>query len=147
MRTRFRAPIRGCRPRKPSKDGFSLLELMIAAALFLIVIGGAAQVLVSYYAAMQSQNFRVAAVGQARGLLHAMRSVRTENPNRFPDAILERWPNNFTRENLPELPGGRLLVTYDDANANPLEVTVDVSWNTPGNQRAAMRLTTLLTDR
>lgn len=133
--------------RKPNQSGLTLLELTIAVALFAIVLGAAAQALISYHSALTLQRQRNEALLHCRSVINEMRNVRQNNPNDFPNAILTRWPNGSVVTDFNTLPQEQVQVSYVDVNANPLEVIVTCTWRDLRNRPATVTLSTLLTDR
>ncbi len=129
------------------QEGLTLLELTIAVALFAIVLGAAAQALISYHSALTLQRQRNEALLHCRSVINEMRNVRESNPNDFPNAILSRWPNGGVVAGFNTLPQEQITVAYTDVNANPLEVVVTCTWRDMRNRPASVSLSTMLTDR
>lgn len=127
--------------------GFTLLEVMLAGAVFLLVMGAAAQALVSYYVALDVQNQRNTAIQNCRAVLVDMRRVRDTAPADFPEAILDNWPDGQVVEGLRHLPGEVMSVDYADPTANPLDVTVTCQWNDLRGRGVRVSVSSLLTDR
>lgn len=126
--------------------GVTLMELTIAMALFAIIMGAAAQSLISYYVAMDIQGQRDAATQHCRGLLSDMRAVRdAPSPTPFPAKVVAQWPNGSVRPGT--LRGQTLRVDYADPNANPLAVTVTSQSQDMKRRPIVVRLSTVLTDR
>lgn len=132
--------------RRKTTAGFTLLELTIAMAVFMMILGATAQSLVSYYVAMDVQQQRHAAVQIACGVLNNMRAVRDANPTSFPTVITDRWPDGALVAPTATLPAETVQVNYVDPNANPLEVTVIVGWNDLRGRPLTQSVTTVLTD-
>lgn len=107
---------------KLQKKGFTLLEIMVAIALFAIVLGATAETLISFYSTMDMQGLRAAAAQSCRGVLADMRVVRNANPNTFPQSITATWPEG--QEFPGSISGEVISVNYEDPAANPLVVTV-----------------------
>ncbi len=129
-----------------SECGLSLLELTLALALFSIVLGMAAQGLISYNVALMTQTQRTVALSECRSVLDGMRAVRDANPGNFPEAVTERWPNGRTEAGGP-LRGQTRVVRYTDPEANPLEVEVRIQWRDLRGRPVFQSLSTVLTDR
>ena len=136
-----------CRKKRHNEAGFSLLELTIAVAVFVVVLGAVAQGLVSYYVVMDAQHQRVAAAEVLRGVLADMRAVRDANPDSFPDAVRDAYPNGETVPGPGLLPNETIEVTYANDAANPLEATVVISWPDLQGRPVQETISTLLTDR
>ena len=127
--------------------GFSLLELLLASAIVLVVVGATAQGLVSYYSSLDLQNQRTVAVQDCAGVLSEIRDVRNNNPNDFPDAITTRWPGGAEVADVGALRNERVTVNYQDETANPLNVTVTARWEDMRGRPATVSVSTMLTDR
>jgi len=149
--------------RRPNTQGVTLLELTVAIALFAIILAGAAQVLISFYAGMDMQQQRHIASQNCVAVLNAMRQERdieskrsADNRLGFPEALTARWPNGqeidpITDEEgqqvYPSLPEESIMVRYTDPDANPIEVTVESSWTDLRGGTMRYSLSTLITDR
>lgn len=125
--------------------GFTLVELMVAMAIFSAVLGATAQALVSYYAALDFQNQRNTAIRNCTTILSQMREARDDNANNFPDAITTEWPDNGPIDGAGTLPQEVIDVQYVNTNANPLEVTVRSRWVDLRGRAVAVSVTTMLT--
>jgi type II secretory pathway pseudopilin PulG len=133
---------------KNRQAGVTLLELTVALAIFMLLMGAAAQALVSYYVALDLQNQRNIATQHCRTVLSDMRSVRDDNGHNFPAAITETWPD----EGAVAIPGQALTaetltVTYEDPAANPLVVTATCSWLDKAGHRASVQVATVISDQ
>ncbi len=135
------------RTRQGREQGFTLLELTLAVAIFAIVLGSTAQVLVSHYATLDLQQQRSTAVQLCRGVLSDMRAARDANPDDFPGAIVEMWPNDVQIDGTGLLRDEQVSVVYADQTANPLDVRVTVSWSDLRGRPVQSSLATMLTDQ
>ncbi len=129
------------------EEGVTLLELTIAMALFVIVMGATAQSLISYYVALDMQNQRHTAVRDCASILSNMRDVRTANPTNFPDAITTLWPDGVQVPNAGTLTQEVVTVDYVDPNTNPLEVTVTSTWVDMRGRPMTVSVSSILADR
>ncbi|MBX3179017.1 MAG: type II secretion system protein [Candidatus Hydrogenedentes bacterium] len=77
--------------------GLSLVEIVLAVAIFSVVIGATAQSLMSFYVGIDAQEQRIEALSAARGVLDGLREKRYEFRNDFPDGLIA-WveENNAT---------------------------------------------------
>jgi prepilin-type N-terminal cleavage/methylation domain-containing protein len=135
------------RTRRGHEQGFTLLELTLAVAVFAVVLGATAQVLVSHYATLDLQQQRSTAVQLCRGVLSDMRAARDANPDDFPGAITEMWPNDVQVDGTGLLRNEQVTVNYADSTANPLNVRVTVSWSDLRGRPVRSSLATMLTDQ
>ncbi|HRI87864.1 MAG TPA: type II secretion system protein [Candidatus Hydrogenedentes bacterium] len=129
------------------EEGFTLVELVIAMAMFTVVLGATAQSLISYYAALDLQNQRHTALRNCTAVISQMREVRDTSTDDFPDAILDEWPNAGVVAGVGALPQEQVTVTYADPNANPLRVTVQSSWVDLRGRPVAIQVSTMLTSQ
>lgn len=128
------------------RGGFSLLELTIAMALFAVALGSVAQVLISASGTITLQQQRVIASRDCQALLSDIRAFRNTNTGAFPDAVVAAWPSNRAALGNWGLPGQTMTVTYANAAANPLTVTVTARWRNITGQPAVLTMSTILTD-
>lgn len=133
--------LRGTRAR-----GVTLLELTMAVAVFTVVLGAAAQALVSYHSAMEIQHQRTQALQTCRSTLAAMRQARDANPGDLQAAIVNVWPAGQDLPGVGALSNEVVRVTYTDTTANPLEVTVTCQWQDLTNRQVQVSLTSLISD-
>jgi prepilin-type N-terminal cleavage/methylation domain-containing protein len=86
-----------------SRRGFTLLEIVVALAIFTVTLGVTAQGLAYAYGVVNLQNQRVTANNDCRAVISALRQVAAERPastacpaggNMFP-CVLLNWVNNF----------------------------------------------------
>jgi len=140
-----------------AKQGFTLLELTLALAIFVIILGATAQVLVSYYVALDAQRERTANTQNMAALISSMRQVRDQNPDTFPQAIFTQWPDGTV---VPGASNSRVMreqitIKYYDVTTNapatnatnPLLVVLRSTFLDKRNRRLNNVLTTVLTNR
>ncbi len=130
--------------RNRNKDGFTLVELMVAMAIFSMVLGATAQALVSYYAALDTQDQRNTATRHCTTVLSQMREARAAAAT-FPGGITTLWPNTGVVAGVSSLPGEVVQVTYKSATADPLEVTVTSQFRDLRGRTLTVRVSTILT--
>lgn len=143
--------VRACAAREES--GLSLLELMLAFALFSIVVAVAMQAYVLSYTGTIVQEQRTQAMQLARGVLNNLRELRDDPEASFPDSLVAHYPQGAIVADVrsPETSalGGQesVVIEYEDPTANPLTVRVVVEWRDPRNRRMVLDVTTLLSAR
>jgi prepilin-type N-terminal cleavage/methylation domain-containing protein len=133
--------------KRCAQSGLTLLELMLAVAVFTIVVGVTAQSLVGYTVGMDMQTQRNVALHLAQACLNDIRAWRDANPANFPQVVTNRWPNNGQVALNTGLRNGRVTVGYVNPASNPLDVTVTVRWTDLRGHPLAVSLSTVLTDR
>jgi Tfp pilus assembly protein FimT len=161
--------------RKPrqSELGVTLLELTIAVAIFAVVIGSAAQALISFNVALTSQRDRNVAVQQCRAIFARMREMRDNPPlvvptdptTQFPNYLFAQWPHGqavapanplLRNEQITATYGWRDLTLPGTAAApppydptlgegDPVEVTLTYTWTDPMNRPMQFTMTSVLT--
>ena len=146
-------------------SGVTLIELVVAMAIFLTVLVVVATTLVTNYGTLDMEHQRVIAAQHCRSVFSAMRAVRAANPNdisnptKFQNAIIAQWPNDSN----VTVPAGwsplteeTIRVTYpvvgQDINpqgvaSNPLTVSVTVAWKDMRGRPMTYQMATALTDR
>ncbi len=144
------------------EEGFTILELSIAIAVFMVVLGVAAQALVSFYVAVDMQHQKQEAVRACTSVLNDMRVVRDANPGDFPDAIVALFPNNGLLQpgdevqlnpditvvpNEGTLRNQLIRVEYADDSANPLQVEIIVTCDSLRGHPVRTSVSTMLTNR
>ncbi|MBM3289648.1 MAG: prepilin-type N-terminal cleavage/methylation domain-containing protein [Candidatus Hydrogenedentes bacterium] len=130
---------------RTQKQGFTLLELVTALAIFTIVLGATAQALISYYTALDFQDQRNTALRHCTAVISQMREVRDDNPDDFPGAIVARWPDDGAVADVPTMRAEAVNVSYVNPNADPLEVTVRTQWVDLHGRPATFSVSTMLT--
>ncbi len=142
---RFTAPKRRTGLRESA--GFTLLEVTIAMGVFALVMASAAQVLLSFSSSMNIQEQRQQAVQHCRAVLTQMRQDRDTSVLPFPNQIVGTWPNGrqINDPNLVSLSNEIITVTYANAAADPLQVTVTSRWNDMQGRAVSATVSTLLT--
>jgi prepilin-type N-terminal cleavage/methylation domain-containing protein len=134
-----------------ANDGVTLLELTIALSIFAIVMGAAAQGLVASYSSLKVQEQRAEAAHLCRSVLDHMREFRDNNAATFPDSLTQHWPAGSPIEGITaaaetSLNEYELTVSYGDAGAAPLPVTVQVAWKDHQGRPISFSVTTLLSE-
>lgn len=125
--------------------GFTLVELMITLAVVVLALGG-------YVAANTAINQRTqeifeqsTAIQDANSVIERMRNSSTGG--QFPASVTGVFPNNTPVQGFTALPNEQVTVLYADPAADPLDVTVRVSWRSRGVRQAATDLRTFITRR
>ena len=143
--------------RYRANQGFTLLELTLALAIFVVILGATAQVLVSYYVALDAQRQRTANTQNMEAIISSMRQVRDANPDNFPQALYTQWPNGTVIAGSANARVMResITVNYFDANTNavagattnPLLVVLRSTFIDKRNRPINNVLSTALTNR
>lgn len=88
---------------------------------------------------------RVVALGDAQRVVELMRS--TSATGAFPANVTAAYPNLAAVMGFNNLTNEQVSVSYADATADPLDITVTVGWRARGIRNASTRLRTLMTKR
>jgi type II secretory pathway pseudopilin PulG len=118
----------------------------MAVAVFTVVLGAAAQALISYHNAMEIQHQRTQALQSCQSTLAAMRQARDASPGDLQNSVIANWPAGQDLPGIGGLNNEVVRVTYADPNANPLTVTVTCQWTDLANRQTQVALTSLITD-
>lgn len=135
------------------RTGLSLLELLLAFAIFAIIFAAGMQAYISSYTGNIIQEQRTQAMQLARSVINNLRELRDEPGGAFPDRIIAQYPPGEPITDVRSLEAsalqGRETITieYADLTANPLAVRVIVEWLDPRNRPMIFDVTTMLTDR
>jgi type II secretory pathway pseudopilin PulG len=151
--------------RTSQEAGVTLIELVVAMAIFLTVLVVVASTLITNFGTIDMEHQRVIAAQHCRNIFSAMRVVRAANPNdisnptKFQNAIVAQWPNE-SQFTIPlawtPLNGEVLRVVYPSAppdinpqgvSSNPLTVTVTVGWLDMRGREMTYQMSSCLTDR
>lgn len=132
-----------------SKKGFTLLEFLIASVILFVALGLAIGAGSSLYNANELAYQVVTATEDAHRAIEQMRQQSTVGS--FPANVVNQFPAGQPIPGFVSLNGETVIPTYVNTTADPLNVTVTVTWNSVtqnGNSRVVTRqLTTLITQR
>lgn len=118
--------------------GFSLLELVFTIAILTSV--GLATTLVLVPVSRQSRIVRETQAANSA----AQRVMERIQATPFKD-ILELYPPSMERP-IPELHDGKVTITYDDPEGDPLVVHAEVAWQSPDLGSMSRTFTTSRTE-
>jgi prepilin-type N-terminal cleavage/methylation domain-containing protein len=126
---------------KSDHRGFTLLETMIALGILLIGAVGALSLFSYGLKATATSKYITAATNIARAKLEEVKNTPFQN-------ITTTYPNdssyNVENASLPE--GATWTVSYPDGiGANPLNISLVVSWQDEGGRTSQVELRTLVT--
>jgi len=127
------------------EQGFTLIELLITAVVVILALGG-------YIAANSRMSQRSAEMFEKSIALQAANSVieqmRLSAANgQFPENVTQTFPNNAQVQGFNNLSNQQVIVSYGDAAADPLDVTVRVTWVSRGQRPISTDLRTFVTRR
>lgn len=128
-----------------NEKGFTLVELMITAFVVVTIIVGFLGSATALQAANQAAFERSIALQDANQVIELLRN--TAATGTFPGNVTAAYPNNSTVSGFTSLTNESVRVTYTSATANPLDVTVTVSYSENGTRNMSTSLRTYITQR
>lgn len=139
--------------RYNKKRGFTLVELMIAATIIIVAL---ATLLATYFVSFDANEmarYRIQASNDAKAVLEQMRNV--VQVGNLSDVTSQNWTNwslqniiqNQNHPMVGDANSETITVSYADASADPLEVTVRVNWTVKNGRPQSLMLVTLMTKR
>ncbi|MFH1062200.1 MAG: type II secretion system protein [Candidatus Omnitrophota bacterium] len=130
-------------PEVKQKKGFTLVEISVVLLILGGVIAGFLSVNNASFSLLEQISSSVIAVNDARSVIENMRNLNPFNLANltaiYPDGGIVAGFNNLTQETV--------RVNYLNTGADPIQVTVTVSWQGKANRIFSEQLTTLLTAR
>ena len=131
-------------PGVKSSEGFTLVEVVIT--LFVCVVTLTAVLFSNgrVGAANETAFQRMTAVQDAHRIIERMRM--TARTGTFPNNVMNVYPDGAQVQGFQNLTNEQAVVTYTGA-ADPLDVTVTVSWQDPSGRQMQYQLYTFMTQR
>lgn len=120
------------------EQGFSLLEVVITIALLTSVALSVAILLVPIARQSRIQRETEIANIAAKKVLEKVQATPFHE-------IVTAYPNGSIHA-IPDLPSGRIVVTYADPDADPLFLRADLSWDSPEVGPMSRRFETVRTE-
>ncbi len=122
------------------KKGFTLLELICAVAILITALVGLLSSYAGCFNLVQSSTNTSIAVNEAQRIMEEMRR------RNLTDIVNEKWQDWVEDEGCNCLNKEKIIVGYLDKTADPLQISVKVSWKEKKRTRN-VELVTLLTER
>lgn len=104
--------------------GFTLIELMIALAIVLPVLLGSVGLNVYVFRAAETSRRGIVALQDAHTMIERIRNTSENGLSQ----VTSTYPSGSTVSGFSNLPSEQVTVTYPNANADPLAITVTVTW-------------------
>lgn len=113
--------------------GFTLIEVMITVGVVVLAIVGVISTNIMIRQSVESAHERTLAFQDASRVIERMRDAANSGGSDFQAAVTGEASSAITSEaSLPAANDQEISVSYVDENANPLDVTVTVTWNDRG---------------
>lgn len=141
----YRRVVRVKADGKNEQSGFTLVELMITAAVVVIIVLGFLNSSTRMQSANQAAHERSVALQDANQVIELMRSAAATGT--FPANVTGTYANGGTVAGFTTLTNETVTVTYANAAADPLDVTVTVAYRENGTRNVTATLRTYITQR
>ncbi len=132
-----------------TNKGFTLFELLIAAVILFLALILALEASSNLNQSNELAHQSVTALQDAHRAVEAMRNASTQG--NFPANVTTQFPAGQAIAGFTTLTNEQVVPTYADPNADPLTVTVTVTWDsvtkTTGTRTQQTQLVTLMTRR
>lgn len=106
------------------KQGFSLIELIIAISIVVPVLLGAIGLNVYVFRMNETSRRAVVALQDAHTVIERIRNTSETSLAQ----VTSIYPSGQAVSGFSNLPSEQVTVTYPNASADPLAITVTVSW-------------------
>jgi prepilin-type N-terminal cleavage/methylation domain-containing protein len=127
------------------QTGFTLIEIMIAMSVSVIAILGFITAVTSIRQSSEGAYERTIAMQDANRVIEQMRDTSTSGT--FPDNVTAAYPNNTAVSGFSSLTSEQVTVSYASTTADPLDVTVTVTWLAHGRRSMSKAIRTFITQR
>lgn len=131
------------------QSGFTLIELMISLVVTVIIIGGYIGANIIIQQNMEVRYESTIAIQDANRVLEQIRN--TAQDGTFPDNVVTAFPNDgevadFDNLNLTD---ETITISYenDDTAADPLDITITVTWQSQSERTLSTTLRAMVTQR
>ncbi|HNV86069.1 MAG TPA: prepilin-type N-terminal cleavage/methylation domain-containing protein [Candidatus Omnitrophota bacterium] len=127
---------------KTDRRGFTLVEILIALAITVPVLFGIIVSILHMYRANEVSHEVITALQDAHAVIEQIRNVSRSGLS----AVTAQFPNGGAVAGFNNLTNEQVVVTYPNATADPLAVTVTTTW-TNRNRAVSRALRTRVTQR
>lgn len=107
------------------KKGFTLIELLIALCIVLPVLLGAIGLNVYIFRLAETSRHSTIAIQDAHAVIEQLRNTSKTSLAQ----VVANYPSGQAVAGFNNLPSEQVIVTYPNANADPLAITVTVTWS------------------
>lgn len=127
------------------QKGFSLIEIMITVAVVSLALVGYIGANMSVQQSGEAGYERTVAIQDAHRVIEQMRNATAAG--QFPANVTTAFPDNGFVGGFTTLTNEQVQVTYADAAADPLDVTVTVSYRANGRRNVNAAVRSIITQR
>lgn len=106
------------------REGFTLIELILAVAIILPVLLGAIGLNVYVFRATETSRRTMVALQDAHTVVERIRNTSETSLS----AVTSAYPDSQAVTGFSNLPSEQITVDYANINADPLDLIVTVSW-------------------
>jgi len=133
--------------KKPlgAQAGFTFVELMIALVVITLVIAGYVGANMKAQQNTEAMHERTLAIQDANRAIEQMRN--SSRTGTFPANVVADYPNGGTPEGFSSLADEVVTVSYESPAANPLDVTITVTWTSYVGREESETVRTYITQR
>jgi prepilin-type N-terminal cleavage/methylation domain-containing protein len=128
-----------------NQAGFTLVELMIALVVITLVIGGYVGANIAAQRNSEEMHERTIAIQDANRTIEQIRNV--SRTGTFPSNVTTEFPPNGAVAGFANLTNEQVVVSYVNANGNPLLATVTVTWLSYPQRQNTERVQCYITQR
>ena len=130
-----------------NRNGFTLIEVMIALVIATLTLGAYIGANVLIQKNTEVLNERTLALQDANRAIEQIRTASRTTSPAFPANVVAAYPNNSTIAGSGGLTSESILINYADPTANPLVVTVGVTWTSYARRTTTVAVQTYITQR
>ena len=119
---------------RTNDQGFTLFEMMIAIAILAIILLGLMAATIRAFRLTQETDNKIDAINEVQTVLNLVRAAKGLGGT-FPDNVVGAFPAGEYEREVDALPNQVITIIYEDEDANPLTVTVEIQYTTSLNHR------------
>jgi len=128
--------------KRKCREGFTLVEILIALAITVPVLFGIIVSILHMYRTNEISHEVITALQDAHAVIEQIRNTSRSGVN----AVTAQFPNGAAVAGFNNLTNEQVVVTYANAAADPLAVTVTTTWRNR-NRVVSRGLRTRVTQR
>ena len=125
--------------------GFTIVEVMIALFIASVTFGGYVAGNILTQRITEEMNERTLAIQDANRAIEQIRNV--SRTGTFPQNVIAAYPNGGTIIGSNNLANEDIRISYENTSANPLKVTITVTWQSYTQRLSSTAITTYVTQR